>query len=256
MIGGIEQSPIEGVSFAPSLTDAGAASSHVTQYYEMLGSRALYHDGWKSVVFHPTPFIAYDGTRREQALRRRRVGAVPRGRGLLRGRRPGREGTRAAREDEGALVGGGGQVPGAAAEQPAGAVRRSSLPPGALRVLPGHRPAARGRRAEPAGPRLHDGGRARRAGRRRRSTGTIVAHGSHSGGYALYLQDRRLHFAYNFVGTDITVVSAGVDLPAGEVEVRGRRHRRRRRPARCRCSTATCRWARAPSRGAPRSPTG
>ena len=28
----------------------------------MLGSRALYHDGWKSVVFHPTPFIAYDGT--------------------------------------------------------------------------------------------------------------------------------------------------------------------------------------------------
>ena len=35
---------------------------HVTQYYEMLGSRALYHDGWKSVVFHPTPLIAYDGT--------------------------------------------------------------------------------------------------------------------------------------------------------------------------------------------------
>ena len=62
VIGGIEQSPIEGVSFAASLTDGDAASAHVTQYYEMLGSRALYHDGWKSVVFHPTPFIAYDGT--------------------------------------------------------------------------------------------------------------------------------------------------------------------------------------------------
>ena len=28
----------------------------------MLGSRALYHDGWKAVVFHPLPFIAYDGS--------------------------------------------------------------------------------------------------------------------------------------------------------------------------------------------------
>ena len=28
----------------------------------MLGSRALYHDGWKAVVFHPSPFIAYDGS--------------------------------------------------------------------------------------------------------------------------------------------------------------------------------------------------
>ena len=36
--------------------------AHVTQYYEMLGSRALYHDGWKAVVFHTPPFIAYDGS--------------------------------------------------------------------------------------------------------------------------------------------------------------------------------------------------
>ena len=28
----------------------------------MLGSRALYHDGWKAVVFHTPPFIAYDGS--------------------------------------------------------------------------------------------------------------------------------------------------------------------------------------------------
>ena len=47
------QSPIEGVSFAPTLSRPQPhASAHVTQYYEMLGSRALYHDGWKAVVFH------------------------------------------------------------------------------------------------------------------------------------------------------------------------------------------------------------
>jgi arylsulfatase len=36
----------------------------------------------------------------------------------------------------------------------------------------------------------------------------------------MYLHGRRLHFAYNFVGTEITVVSASVELPAGEVEAK------------------------------------
>ena len=51
-------------------------------------------------------------------------------------------------------------------------------------------------------------------------SGVIAAHGSHSGGYAAYLKDRRLHFVYNFVGTTITTVSAGVELPGGAVEIR------------------------------------
>ena len=45
--------------------------------------------------------------------------------------------------------------------------------------------------------------------------GVIVAHGSHAGGYVAYLRERRLHFAYNFVGTEITTVAADVELPAG-----------------------------------------
>src|SRR5262249_37761572 len=55
------QRPLDGVSFAHTFTDASAPSAHVTQYYEMFGSRALYHDGWKAVVFHPLPGIAYGG---------------------------------------------------------------------------------------------------------------------------------------------------------------------------------------------------
>ncbi len=61
-ISGVEQSPIEGVSFASTLEDPSAPGRHTTQYYEMLGSRALYHDGWKAVVFHTPRFIAYDGS--------------------------------------------------------------------------------------------------------------------------------------------------------------------------------------------------
>ena len=45
--------------------------------------------------------------------------------------------------------------------------------------------------------------------------GVIAAHGSHSGGWVFYLHGRRLHYAYNFVGTEITVASASVELPAG-----------------------------------------
>ncbi|MET1000906.1 MAG: arylsulfatase [Acidimicrobiia bacterium] len=44
---------VDGVSFAPSFTDAGAPDAHTLQYYEMLGCRALYMDGWKAVVYHP-----------------------------------------------------------------------------------------------------------------------------------------------------------------------------------------------------------
>jgi len=60
-IGGIEQSPVEGVSFAPVLRDARMPAPHVTQYFEMLGSRALYHDGWKAVTFKPLGAMYGDG---------------------------------------------------------------------------------------------------------------------------------------------------------------------------------------------------
>ena len=50
--------------------------------------------------------------------------------------------------------------------------------------------------------------------------GVVVGHGGHSGGYALYLRDRRLHWVNNFLGAQVTTVSAEVDLPVGEVVVR------------------------------------
>jgi arylsulfatase len=47
-INGIEQKPIEGVSMAYTWDKAGAdvASQRSTQYFEMLGNRAIYHEGW------------------------------------------------------------------------------------------------------------------------------------------------------------------------------------------------------------------
>jgi arylsulfatase A-like enzyme len=48
MINGIKQRPIEGTSMAYTWDKANANSPtrHSTQYFEMLGNRAIYHDGW------------------------------------------------------------------------------------------------------------------------------------------------------------------------------------------------------------------
>ncbi len=47
-IGGVKQRPIEGVSMAYTWDKANAdtPTRHKTQYFEMLGNRAIYHDGW------------------------------------------------------------------------------------------------------------------------------------------------------------------------------------------------------------------
>jgi arylsulfatase len=47
-IDGIKQRPIEGVSMVYTFdkANAEAPTRHTTQYFEMLGNRAIYHDGW------------------------------------------------------------------------------------------------------------------------------------------------------------------------------------------------------------------
>ncbi len=51
-INGYLQSPIEGESFATSLTDASVPGKS-TQFYAMLGQRSIYHDGWLASTVHP-----------------------------------------------------------------------------------------------------------------------------------------------------------------------------------------------------------
>ena len=46
MLNGVAQKPIEGVGLAYSFDDAKAPGHRTTQYFEMGGNRAIYHDGW------------------------------------------------------------------------------------------------------------------------------------------------------------------------------------------------------------------
>ncbi len=185
----------------------------------MLGSRALYHDGWKAVAFHTPPFINYDGTdmRRPFAEDKWELYHVAEDfaevhdlaaeqpeklaelqelwwheaakyQVLPLNNEPGRFGDTRYRRDHYELYGGIGPLPEAIAPN----FRNRSFAIAAALDIP------------PTGE----------------TDGVIVAHGSHAGGYVAYLRDRRLHYTYNFVGTEITTISATAELPVGPVEAR------------------------------------
>ena len=60
-IASVAQAPIDGTSFTYLLDDGDAPGRHTTQYFEMFGSRGLYHDGWKAVTFKPLGPMYDDG---------------------------------------------------------------------------------------------------------------------------------------------------------------------------------------------------
>jgi arylsulfatase len=51
-VDGVAQQPIEGISMAYTFNDAQAKTRKTTQYFEIMGNRALWHDGWLAVAFH------------------------------------------------------------------------------------------------------------------------------------------------------------------------------------------------------------
>jgi arylsulfatase len=58
IVNGTAQVPIEGVSMTYAFADANAQSRHVTQYFEILGNRGIYHDGWLAGTVHKAPWEA------------------------------------------------------------------------------------------------------------------------------------------------------------------------------------------------------
>ena len=222
-------------------------AAHVTQYYEMLGSRALYHDGWKAVVFHPTPFIAYDGTDvskpfDDDVWELYHVAEDFSEVDDLAEKEP-----EQLERDEGAVVGGGGQVPGAArsttsrAGSPTGGCRRERY-----EFYPGIGPLP-----EAIAPNLRNRGFALTA------TLDVPADGAGRGRDRRPRQPlRRLRRLPARTGACTSpTTSSAPRSPSCPPSVRaagrrgggegrghpgGDRHLRRRR-----CSTATCPWARA-----------
>jgi arylsulfatase len=58
VVNGVPQVPIQGVSMAYAFADAKAKDRHLTQYFEIMGNRAIYHDGWLAGTVHRAPWEA------------------------------------------------------------------------------------------------------------------------------------------------------------------------------------------------------
>jgi arylsulfatase len=57
-VNGSVQKPFEGVSLIYSFDAPDAADRHTTQYFEMFGNRAIYHEGWVAAAKHRTPWAS------------------------------------------------------------------------------------------------------------------------------------------------------------------------------------------------------
>jgi arylsulfatase len=57
-VNGVKQLPIEGVSMAYSFDAPQAEGRRKTQYFEIAGNRAVYHDGWFAGTIHKAPWEA------------------------------------------------------------------------------------------------------------------------------------------------------------------------------------------------------
>ena len=224
-IEGIAQSHLDGTSFAYVLGDGGEKEPdrHLTQHFEMLGSRAIYHDGWKAVTYHPVGPIYDDGLRCQRPVGGRRLGALPCGRGRLGVTRPRRRVPREGRRARRPVVGGGTAQRRAAARQSGarghGPQARPPAPPDHLPLLPGGSSGSRvgrRRRAKPL-PRhelstveVPDGVVA---------SGTLLALGCVLGGWSFHVIDGRLRYVHNLHGQRLYEVVADTVLGSGRHEV-------------------------------------
>ncbi len=236
MVNGVEQRPMDGVSMLYTIDDAKAADRRKTQYFEMFGNRAIYHEGWVAATRHSIPWLLAA----EPAARGRRLGALQRRRGLQPGRRPGREEPGEAQGAAGPLHAGGRAQPRAADRRP---------PLGALQ--PGDR------RAPGPARRAHDDDRLRRHDRHhgerlhQREGRASLDHGR---GRGAGLEDRRRDHRAGGLLRRLGALHEGRPRRARLQLLRalaheGRRRRRRSRRASTRSSTSSCptRRSRAPA---------
>jgi arylsulfatase len=215
-VNGVAQVPMVGVSVAASLTRPDAPAHRRTQYYEQFGCRAIYHDGWKAVAYHPMPVAIYqDGDDPRRPFEQDRwelyhVAADP----------AESEDVAAAEPDRlGALV----DLWFAEAEQ------YGALPLSAARGFAYGRPEsipARQRYVFHAGtaPVPEEVAPATKLRPHRvladvtlapGDAGVLLAQGGRFGGYSLFVLDERLHYANNFAGVEVTTVTSPETLTPG-----------------------------------------
>jgi arylsulfatase len=206
-VDGVAQMSLHGTSMRYAFASATARSTRSTQYFEMYGHRAIYHEGWKAVTWHETgsnfdddQWELYDITTDFSESNDLATARPDKLAELIE-----RWWTEAGRYDvlplDDRLI----QTLSRPASRglPAGRQRYVYRPPIShlpVEACPPHGPRAFSIAAEVVV--AHD------------DEGVLVNRGTGNGGYALFVKDQRLHFDYNYFHAHTTVVS-DVPIPHG-----------------------------------------
>jgi arylsulfatase len=230
-IRGVTQSPIQGVSLAAAIKDANAENKHHTQYFEMFGHRSVYHDGWRAVCPLPGPSFAEAGIGfGELELTEEKLREL--------------DATGWELYDLGADFCETQNLAGQHRDKLvemiaiwyAEAGKYDVLPidsRGTMRLVEERPQLARARNlyvfypgtsvvSNKIAPRLTNRRHAITAtvDLKDGADGVLVAQGSASGGYVLYLKDHRLHYDYNYLGLQHFQVATDATVGEGKHELR------------------------------------
>jgi arylsulfatase len=230
-IRGAVQSPIEGFSFAHTFDDAGAPTRHHTQYFEMMGHRAIHLDGWRAVCPVPGPSFAEAGIGfGEMVLTEEKLRELDaRGWELYHVAEDPTETTNLAEVRRDKLV-----EMIATWYHEAGKYKVLPIDSRGTLRLAEERPQLAGQRnryvffpgtstvANRIAPRILNRPHSITAtfDLSNGAEGVLVAQGGSSGGYSLYLKDGKVHYAYNMLGVERFHVEAPAGLSDGRHEVR------------------------------------
>ncbi|HEX5938179.1 MAG TPA: arylsulfatase [Actinomycetota bacterium] len=209
---GYTQSPVEGESFVPSLADREAPEKR-TQFYSMLGMRAIYHEGWLANTLHPPISgwgnfdddewelyrLAADRTQTNNVaaehpeLLERLKGMWFYNAGIYKG---------LPLDDRTAL-----EIIMSERPQPSPPRDRYVYYPNTADVPESVAVNVRRRSYTIAAGVTLD---------RQDAEGVLFAHGGTGGGHSLYLRERRLHYTYNWLGEKIQTVSSDREISTGK----------------------------------------
>ena len=212
-IKGYTQSRFDGVSMRYSFDDANATGARTTQFYSMLGSRAIWHEGWKAVTNHPA--ISGWGHFEDDEWELYHTDIDRSETHNLASEHPGK-----VRE----LVNLWFAEAGANHAFPLDdrTAFEIFMTPRPLLTPPRNRYVYFPETAEvPESQSVNIRNRSYAIGALvdipdAGAEGVIFAHGAQFGGHALYVKDNRLHYTYSFVGSVEQTVVADRDLPVGE----------------------------------------
>jgi arylsulfatase len=227
-VNGIAQMPMHGVSFLYSMDDAGAKSRHRQQYFEIYGNRAMYKDGWvacarldripwrvdPATLAKFAPGRGWDPDRDkwelyniEEDFSQANDLAAKQPQKLAELKKLFWE--EAAKYQVLPLL--GGFAPFLGFPMPAATRTRFAYYPGTENISSGMIPHVYGRSFSiSADLEIPAGG----------AEGVIVAEADLMGGFALYLQDNKLHYTYSFMGVKVDTLSSAAEIPSGKVDVR------------------------------------